>query len=76
MVNAKFVYRRSWKTNFINIKELQNSIIIMKLTKEHQDEIKNQQSQSNNKKVTAPELEKILSRLCRLPIMGYKVSII
>ena len=33
----------------------------MKLTKEQQEEIKNQQSQSNNtKRVTAPELEKIL----------------
>jgi thymidylate synthase (FAD) len=33
----------------------------MKLTKEQADEIKNQQSQSNpTKRVTAPELEKIL----------------
>ena len=33
----------------------------MKLTKEQSEEIKNQQSQSNHtKRVTAPELEKIL----------------
>ena len=33
----------------------------MKLTKEQSEEIKNQQSQSNRtKRVTAPELEKIL----------------
>ena len=33
----------------------------MKLTKEQSEEIKNQQSQSNEtKRVTAPELEKIL----------------
>ena len=33
----------------------------MKLTKEQQEDIKNQQSQSNStKRVTSPELEKIL----------------
>ena len=58
MVITKFVYRRSWKTNIINIKGITtDSIIIMKLTKEQADEIKNQQSQSNpTKRVTAPEL--------------------
>ena len=62
MVITKFVYRRSWKTNIINIKGITtDSITIMKLTKEQADEIKNQQSQSNpTKRVTAPELEKIL----------------
>ena len=62
MVITKFVYRRSWKTNIINIKGITtDSITIMKLTKEQSDEIKNQQSQSNpTKRVTAPELEKIL----------------
>ena len=62
MVLTKFVYRRSWKTNIINIKGITtDSITIMKLTKEQADEIKNQQSQSNpTKRVTAPELEKIL----------------
>ena len=62
MVITKFVYRRSWKTNIINIKVITtDSITIMKLTKEQQEEIKNQQSQINQtKRVTAPELEKIL----------------
>jgi len=62
MVITKFVYRHSWKTNTINIKvNLIDSITIMKLTKEQQEEIKNQQTQSNQtKRVTAPELEKIL----------------
>ena len=61
MVITKFVYRRSWKTNIINIKVITtDSITIMKLTKEQQEE-KNQQSQSNQtKRVTARELEKIL----------------
>ena len=62
MVITKFVYRHSWKTNLINIKGITtDSITIMKLTKEQQEEIKNQQSQSNQtKRVTVPELEKIL----------------
>ena len=48
MVITKFVYRRSWKTNVINIKVITiDSITIMKLTKEQKEEIKNQQSQSN-----------------------------
>ena len=62
MVITKFVYRRSWKTNIINIKGITtDSITIMKLTKEQAAEIKNQQSQSNQtKRVTVPELENIL----------------
>ena len=62
MVITKFVYRRSWKTNIINIKGITiDSITIMKLTKEQAEEIKNQQSQSNKtKRVTVPELENIL----------------
>ena len=62
MVITKFVYRRSWKSNINNIKVISiDSITIMKLTKEQSEEIKNQQSQNNQtKRVTAPELEKIL----------------
>ena len=62
MVITKFVYRHSWKTNLINIKVIsRDSITIMKLTKEQSQEIKDQQSQQNStKRVTAPELEKIL----------------
>ena len=41
MVITKFVYRRSWKTNIINIKVITtDSITIMKLTQEQQEEIK------------------------------------
>ena len=48
MVITKFVYRRSWQANTINIKGIEiDSITFMKLTKEQQDEIKNQQSHSN-----------------------------
>ena len=62
MVITKFVYRHSWKSNFINIKgNSRDSITFMKLTKEQTQEIKDQQSQQNpTKRVTAPELEKIL----------------
>ena len=62
MVITKFVYRHSWKTNLINIKGIfRDSITIMKLTKEQISDIKSQQSQSNlTKRVTSPELEKIL----------------
>ena len=62
MVITKFVYRRSWQANSINIKGSKiDSIKIMKLTKEQSLEIKDQQSQENQtKRVTAPELEKIL----------------
>ena len=48
MVITKFVYRRSWKTNIINIKGITiDSITIMKLTKDQAEEIENQQTQSN-----------------------------
>ena len=62
MVITKFVYRHSWKTNFINIKGIAiDSITIMKLTKEQSAEIKNQQSQNNKtKRVVVSELENIL----------------
>jgi len=62
MVISKFVYRRSWKSNIINIKgNTIDSITFMKLTKEQQEDIQNQQSQTTEtKRVTVPELEKIL----------------
>ena len=41
MFITKFVYRRSWKTNIINIKGITtDSITIMKLTKEQAEGIK------------------------------------
>ena len=62
MVITKFVYRRSWQANTINIKGItRDSITIMKLTKEQSQEIKDQQSQQNvTKRVSSPGLEKIL----------------
>ena len=62
MVITKFIYRHSWKTNFINIKGItRDSITIMKLTKEQIEEIKSLQSQNHQtKRVIAPELEKVL----------------
>ena len=71
MFITKFVYRRSWKTNTINIKAIiKDSIKIMKLTKEQSQEIKDQQSQENKtKRVTAPELEKILFEA--LPVLDH-----
>ena len=62
MVITKFVYRRSWQANSINIKAIKrDSIKIMKLTKEQAKEIKEQQSQKNQtKRVTVPALENIL----------------
>jgi thymidylate synthase (FAD) len=64
MVITKFVYRHSWKTNNINIKLVARYSInkfIMKLTIEQKQEIAEQQSQKNTtKRVTSPELEKIL----------------
>ena len=62
MVITKFVYRHSWKSNFINIKVIaKDSITFMKLTKEQLAEINNQQSQNNStKRVTVPDLEEIL----------------
>ena len=62
MVITKFVYRRSWQANAINIIPItRDSIKIMKLTKEQSEEIKNLQLQENKtKRVTVPELEKVL----------------
>ena len=64
MFITKFVYRYSWKTNAYNIKLVfRDSIILfkMKLTKEQKQEIIDQQSQKNvTKRVTSPDLEKIL----------------
>ena len=62
MVITKFVYRHSWKSNFINIKVIsRDSITFMKLTKEQSADIKNQQSQKNStKRVTVPLLEEVL----------------
>ena len=56
MVITKFVYRRSWQANTINIKAFErDSIKIMKLTKEQAQEIKDQQSQAkSNKKSYCP----------------------
>ena len=64
MFITKFVYRHSWKTNIYNIKlYFKYSILLLKmpLTKEQQKEILEQQAQKNTtKRVTSPELEKIL----------------
>ena len=64
MFITKFVYRHSWKTNAINIKLFYRDSIInskMKLTNEQKQEIADQQAQKNTtKRVTSPELEKIL----------------
>jgi len=66
MVITKFVYRRSWQANSINIKAFERDSIKkkfkkMKLTTEQAEEIKDQQSQENKtKRVTAPALENIL----------------
>jgi len=64
MVITKFVYRRSWQANSINIKAFERDSIkkrfnkFMKLTKEQTQEIKDQQGQQNQtKRVTAPALE-------------------
>jgi len=61
MVITKFVYRRSWQANSVNIKGITIvSITIMKLTKKQSDEIKNQLFISNQiKKGTALELKKV-----------------
>jgi len=73
MFITKFVYRHSWKTNTINIKLLIIDSINnfnMKLTKEQQQEIADQQSQKNStKRVTSPELEKILYEA--LPVLDH-----
>ena len=64
MFITKFVYRRSWKTNMNTIKDyFKDSIILLKmsLSKEQKNEILEQQAQKNTtKRVTSPELEKIL----------------
>ena len=64
MFITRFVYRHSWKTNIYNIKLFfRDSITLfkMKLTKEQKQEIADQQSQKHEtKRVTSPELEKIL----------------
>ena len=73
MVITKFVYRHSWKTNTINIKLLLRdsiSLFKMKLTNEQKQEIADQQSQKNQtKRVTSPELEKILYEA--LPVLDH-----
>ncbi len=73
MFITKFVYRHSWKTNTINIKLLSRDSIYnfnMKLTKEQQQEIADQQAQKNStKRVTSPELEKILYEA--LPVLDH-----
>jgi thymidylate synthase (FAD) len=64
MLITKFVYRRSWKTNTNNIKHyFKDSYLLLKmpLSKEQKNEILEQQAQKNiTKRVTSPELEKIL----------------
>ena len=73
MFITKFVYRHSWKTNIINIKLFKiDSIRLfnMKLTPEQKQEIAEQQSQKNQtKRVTSPELEKILYEA--LPVLDH-----
>ena len=71
MFITKFVYRHSWKTNTINIKVIyKDSIKFMKLTKEQAQEIQDLQSQKNEtKRVTAPNLEKILYEA--IPILDH-----
>ena len=73
MFITKFVYRHSWKTNAINIKLLERDSINyfkMKLTSEQKQEILDQQSQKNvTKRVTSPELEKILYEA--LPVLDH-----
>jgi len=64
MFITKFVYRRSWKTNTYNIKLYfidSNILSIMTLSNQQKKEILEQQAQKNvTKRVSAPELEKIL----------------
>ena len=71
MFITKFVYRHSWKTNTINIKVIyKDSIKFMKLTKEQIQEIQDSQSQKNEtKRVTVPDLEKILYEA--IPILDH-----
>jgi len=64
MFITKFVYRHSWKTNTNNIKLYFKYSIFklqMSLSKDQKNEILEQQDQKNiTKRVTSPELEKIL----------------
>jgi len=64
MFITKFVYRRSWKSNTNNIKlYFKDSIFLLKmaLSEQQKKEILEQQTQKNTtKRVTSPELEKIL----------------
>ena len=64
MFITKFVYRHSWKSNVNNIKLYsKDSIYLFKmaLSEQQKKEISEQQSQKNTtKRVTSPELEKIL----------------
>ena len=64
MFITKFVYRRSWKSNTNNIKlYFKDSIFLLKmaLSEQQKKEILEQQKQKNTtKRVTSPELEKIL----------------
>ena len=64
MFITKFVYRRSWKSNRNNIiLYFEDSIFLLKmaLSEQQKKEILEQQAQKNTtKRVTSPELEKIL----------------
>jgi len=64
MFITKFVYRHSWKSNINNIKlYFKDSIYLLKmaLSEQQKKEIAEQQAQKNTtKRVTSPELEKIL----------------
>ena len=64
MFITNFVYRHSWKTNMNNIKHYfkdSNLLLKMTLSKDQKNEILEQQAQKNiTKRVTSPELEKIL----------------
>ena len=68
MVITKFVYRRSWQANTINIKAIKrDSIKIMKLTKEQLQEIKDQQSQKiQQKELQLQSLKKFFTKQCQL----------
>ncbi len=73
MFITKFVYRRSWKSNTNNIKlYFKDSIYLLKMTLSEQQkkEITEQQSQKyTTKRVTSPELEKILYEA--LPVLDH-----
>ena len=64
MFITKFVYRCSWKSNTNNIKlYFKDSIYLLEmvLSEQQKKEILEQQAQKNTtKRVTSPELEKIL----------------